>query len=160
VFLARATPIQNRLSSAVPLDDSGRERARWVWHKWQPIYRPNSSTFECTRLDPAPAVRGFCAGYELGRWRNDHFAAHLMNWLPDFALKHSEVEAIGAHNAVEVVARAARSIYKSEKYQKRGELGEIMLHAIVRQTFSTVPGATFIPGGTLRPGTGVGARGA
>jgi len=83
-----------------------------------------------------------------------------MNWLPDFALKHSEVEAIGAHNAVEVVARAARSIYKSEKYQKRGELGEIMLHAIVRQTFSTVPGATFIPGGTLRPGTGVGARGA
>ena len=54
----------------------------------------------CTRLDPAPAVRGFCAGYELGRWRNDHFAAHLMTWLPDFALKHSEVEAIGAHNAV------------------------------------------------------------
>lgn len=62
-----------------------------------------------------------------------------MKWLPEFALKHSEVEAIGGHNAVEVVARAARSVYKSPRYENRGELGEILLHAVVRQVFDTEP---------------------
>ncbi|MDP8567813.1 HamA C-terminal domain-containing protein [Methylophilus aquaticus] len=34
---------------------------------------------------------------------------------------------------------AAKSVYTSEKYQKRGELGEILLHAIIRQEFETEP---------------------
>lgn len=62
-----------------------------------------------------------------------------MRWLPEFALKHSELEGIGSHNVVEIVARAARSVYKSSKYANRGELGEILLHAIVRQVFETIP---------------------
>lgn len=94
------------------------------------------------RLAPAPAVVGLCAGYERGKWRTDQLAANLMNWLPEFALRHSERKSLGDHNAVELVARAARSIYKSAKYQNRGELGEILLHAAVRQIFDTVPAIT------------------
>jgi hypothetical protein len=80
-----------------------------------------------------------CAGYEGGRWRAEQLAGNLMYWLPEFALKHSERAAIGDHNMVELLARAARSTYKSPKYQKRGELGELLLHAVVREVFDTIP---------------------
>ncbi len=62
-----------------------------------------------------------------------------MKWLPEFALKQSEVEGLGAHNAIELVAQAAKSIYASEKYQKRGEFGELLLHVALRQCFKTLP---------------------
>ena len=91
------------------------------------------------RATPAPGVTALCAGYENGKWRAEQLAAHLMTWLPEFALKHSEFEAIGGHNAAVMLARAARSVYKSKKYEGRGELGELILHAVVRQVFDTVP---------------------
>lgn len=86
-----------------------------------------------------PSLIGLCAGYESGEWRADQCARHLIEWLPEFALTVSEREAVGAHNAVRVVAKAATAVYTSEKYQRRGELGELMLHAAIRQVFQTIP---------------------
>ena len=62
-----------------------------------------------------------------------------MKWLPEFALKHSEVAGLGADNAVELVARAAKSVYATDKFQTRGEFGELLLHAALRQCFKTLP---------------------
>jgi hypothetical protein len=62
-----------------------------------------------------------------------------MKWLPEFALKHSEVEGLGASNALELIAKAAKSVYASEKYQNRGEFGELLLHVALRQCFKTLP---------------------
>lgn len=80
-----------------------------------------------------------CAGYELKAWRGSHLASHLIEWLPEFALKDSERAGLGAHNAVALLQRAARSIYTSEKYKNRGEFGELLLHVVMRQEFGTVP---------------------
>lgn len=66
-------------------------------------------------------------------------ADHLIEWLPEFALKHSERERFGSHNGVALLREAARSIYTSDKYQNRGELGEILLHIAMRQVFKTAP---------------------
>ena len=90
-------------------------------------------------VDIAPGLTGVCAGYESGEWRADHCARHLTEWLPEFALTQSERDAVGPHNAVSVVARAAQAVYTSEKYQRRGEIGELLLHVVVRQVFETVP---------------------
>ena len=90
-------------------------------------------------LDLTPGLTGLCAGYESGRWRSEQLADHLMEWLPEFALTHSERESIGAHNALSMSIRAARTIYTSEKYQKRGEIGELLLHVAMCQVFGTVP---------------------
>lgn len=87
----------------------------------------------------APGLTGVCAGYEAGEWRADHCARHLTEWLPEFALTQSERDAVGPHNAVSVVARAAEAVYTSEKYQRRGEIGELLLHVVLRQVFGTVP---------------------
>jgi uncharacterized protein DUF1837 len=83
-----------------------------------------------------------CAGYELKEWRSKQLAGHLIKYLPEFALSYSELKKIAAHNAAEMVAHAAKSVYMSEKYQKRGEIGELLLHVICSEVFKTYPAIT------------------
>ena len=44
----------------------------------------------------------------------------MIEWLPDFVLRDSEREALRSDNAVQLIANAARAVYTSAKYQKRG----------------------------------------
>jgi len=85
-----------------------------------------------------------CAGFERGEWRNDQLADHIMEWLPEFALNHSELNEIGHHNAVRMIKKAARIVYKTEKYGLRGEFGEILLHIAIRQVYGTIPAVSKI----------------
>jgi hypothetical protein len=89
-----------------------------------------------------PPLTTLCAGYELGEWRSTHLAKHVLRWLPEFALKYSEWRGLDASDAVDLIGKAAQSIYNSDKYQNRGEFGEIFLHAIVRQCEGSIPAIT------------------
>ncbi len=91
------------------------------------------------RLDLDPSLAAFCAGYEQNEWRSKQLASHLLDWLPEFALKNSEWQGLQAHNARKLLSKAAQSIYTSPKYKSRGEFGEILLHIILRQYCKSVP---------------------
>ncbi|EXE12703.1 hypothetical protein J559_3000 [Acinetobacter sp. 983759] len=91
------------------------------------------------KTDLDPNLLAVCAGYELGEWRETQFANHVMQWLPEFALNYQEVRSMSAHNAVALLQKAARSIYQTDKFQSRGEFGELILHIILRQCFKTTP---------------------
>lgn len=91
------------------------------------------------RLLPDPAVLGACAGFEQGQWRLEQLADHLMEWLPEFALTESEWRTVSHSNAVSLLRRAAQAVYKSKKFENRGEFGELLLHALVRQEFDSTP---------------------
>lgn len=80
-----------------------------------------------------------CAGFEMGRWRATQLATHLMEWLPEYALTSEELDLITHANAYNSLREAAVRVYTSEKYSKRGEVGEIALHAICRHFFQTTP---------------------
>src|ERR1035437_1518835 len=41
-------------------------------------------------LDLTPTITGLCAGYEGGEWRAKALADHMMEWLPEFALRGSQ----------------------------------------------------------------------
>lgn len=86
-----------------------------------------------------PWLVAMCAGYENGEWRDAQLVEHVMEWLPEFALKYSEWQSLGAFNAVKLIRKAAKAIYKTEKYKNRGEFGELFLHIILRQVFGTLP---------------------
>ena len=94
------------------------------------------------QLEAKPGLTAVCAGYELKEWRNKQLAGHLIKYLPEFSLPYSERQRIGAHNAAEMMAQAARSVYMSEKYKKRGEIGELLLHVICSEVFQTYPAIT------------------
>ncbi len=79
-----------------------------------------------------------CAGFELGSWRCKPFAFHLAEWLPDYALPEEELR-VNHGNILQKMNQAAIRVYTSEKYRKRGEAGEIALHAVCRDFFGTIP---------------------
>jgi hypothetical protein len=90
-------------------------------------------------VDLLPHLLGLCANFENGSWRTDGLAAHALKWLPEFALKYEEWANLSHDNAVELIVKAARKIYQTEKFQSRGEFGELFLHIAVRQRFKTIP---------------------
>lgn len=90
-------------------------------------------------LKPEPGLVGLCAGYQLGKWRKEQLAGHICEWLPEFALTYSERRAIQDSNAAALIKKAAKAVYDTDKYRKRGEFGEILLHIILRQIFGTLP---------------------
>jgi hypothetical protein len=85
-----------------------------------------------------------CAGFERGEWRNEQLADHVMEWLPEFALNHSELSEIGHQNAVRMTKKAAKIVYQTGKYGSRGEFGEILLHIAIRQIYQTIPAVSKI----------------
>jgi hypothetical protein len=67
-----------------------------------------------------------------------------MRALPEFSLRHSELEGVNAENAVKYIGEAALSMYQTEKFSKRGEFGELLLHVILRDIFNTIPAVSKI----------------
>lgn len=80
-----------------------------------------------------------CSDYESGKWRAEDFAEYLIEWLPEFALKFSEYENFNGVTGVKLLKKAARSIYTTLKSENRGEFGEILLHALIRENFNSKP---------------------
>lgn len=90
-------------------------------------------------VDVTPILLGLCAGYEDGGWRAEALAKCLLSWVIDWALPHSEREALSSHNAFAALERALNRVYKSEKPASRGEVGELLLHIAIRSNYSTEP---------------------
>ncbi|MBA5800730.1 MULTISPECIES: HamA C-terminal domain-containing protein [Rhizobium] len=80
----------------------------------------------------------FCAGFELSAWRCEALAENLIAWISDYALKEDELDVNHANSYVKLKQAAVR-VYTSDNYQRRGEVGEILLHAICRDFFGTIP---------------------
>lgn len=85
-----------------------------------------------------PHSRIYCAGFEFGQWRAKSMAAHLIEWLPDYALAEDELR-FHHGNAYVKLQQAAVRVYTSVNFERRGEVGEIALHAVCREYFGTVP---------------------
>ena len=86
-----------------------------------------------------PGLTTAIGDYENGEWRHDEFAEYIVEWLPEFALKYSEVKDIGSATAVRLLKKAARTVYDTDKYDRRGEFGEVLLHALMREVFDSQP---------------------
>lgn len=84
-------------------------------------------------------VSGLCVGYENGEWRYEAFADYVMDWLPEFCLNSKERTDLNHATARRSFKKAAGLIYQTEKYGKRGEFGEIFLHAAIRSVFDSLP---------------------
>lgn len=93
----------------------------------------------CQKLSLLPTLRGVCAGYESGQWRAAQLSRYLMEWLPEFCLSYSERQSISDTNMVSQLRQAAQTVYDTDKYDRRGEFGELILHALLRETMSTEP---------------------
>lgn len=76
-----------------------------------------------------------CPNYDQQRWRAEELAAHLCRWLPEWALRYGERP--DTATMMEMARRAALKVYAADSYESRGELGELLLHAVIRHEFET-----------------------
>src|SRR5262249_32608915 len=90
-------------------------------------------------LSKDPSITGLCVGYERSKWRASQFADHVMDWLPEFVLNYSELRRVQSGNMTQLMREAAQRVYKSKKFQNRGEFGELFLHIAIRQVFKSLP---------------------
>lgn len=79
-----------------------------------------------------------CPDFELGSWRYKRLAEHLFDWLPDVALRPKERIAL-LYEPNKTLATSCRRLFDTTDPSKRGEVGEILLHAACRQEFGTAP---------------------
>ncbi|NCL75775.1 Hachiman antiphage defense system protein HamA [Rhodococcus sp. YH1] len=92
------------------------------------------------QLELSPPLTVLCPGYELGEWRaqalvDDLFSRHLTS----FALNYTEWNSIDGETAAQALRNAAKSVYASDKYKRRGEFGELILHAAAKDFFDAHP---------------------
>ena len=72
--------------------------------------------------------------YEARVWRAEALAEHLVDWVPDFALRRDEVR-LPRGRMMDAARRAMKITFGNGK--DRGVPGEILLHAVCRQFFDS-----------------------
>jgi hypothetical protein len=86
-----------------------------------------------------PSFLALCAGYESGVWRVQGLADHLMDYLIEFALTRDEWPGVNTATTYRSLRNAARSVYMTDKTSRRGEVGELILHAVLREHYGSEP---------------------
>lgn len=90
--------------------------------------------------DGNESLRLYIVGYESGTWRLEQWVKHTFrDHLLTFGLSYSEIQDFGTGNAANKMANAAKQVYSTDKYQRRGEFGELFLHGILIDFFNAEP---------------------
>jgi hypothetical protein len=93
-----------------------------------------------SRPVPEPALTSVCPGYEMSVWRDEALARDTFDrHLASFALPYEDMSAMSHETAAQLLRRAAKAVYATEKYANRGEFGELFLHAVCRDIFGSQP---------------------
>lgn len=79
----------------------------------------------------------FCAGFEDGAWRSSDLSGDLISWAADWILPAQELEGYNHATGTALLGKALSRVYKTIDYEKRGEIGELLLHIILRTFYGS-----------------------
>ena len=83
---------------------------------------------------------GIVVDFENGDWNYLKFKTWIHRHIPKFALTKSELASITPDTMIELTTRAAKLIHdRDKKLDKKGEIGEIILHGLLEDIFGTEP---------------------
>lgn len=84
---------------------------------------------------------GVYVNYESGEWNYRQFVVWLRRHIPEYALTPSEIKELGNPlRSAELLMNSAKLIHdRDSSTEKKGELGEIILHGLIRDIYSTSP---------------------
>ena len=89
-------------------------------------------------LSLEPSLTAVCAGYEGGQRRRQLMPRrHLLNWVPDFALRYSERTGFPTGTCMEIIRRARPPAFGTKLAGQGGVPGEILLYIVCRQVFGS-----------------------
>jgi hypothetical protein len=127
--------------------------AQWLEVRLLDAFKSNSASAKPYRSKPDPflvsfhvyhepdftkGLSGYDVQFELHEWRSQAFAEHLIDWLPELALKPSELVTFQHHNLRQLMALAVAKI-PSGPDEKSRLIAEIILHSILRNDLNSEP---------------------
>lgn len=101
--------------------------------------RPFNSELVLEERISESTLRGYHVGFEQNIFRLQPLVDIIRNVIPEFALGYYNGQNVPLTDLVERLKEAATTVYTTDKYQKRGEFGELILHLLLRDFCGTVP---------------------
>lgn len=83
--------------------------------------------------------RVYNIGFDENKFRLQPLVDIIRNVIPEFSLGYHCGENVPLTEIVEKLKEAAETVYLTEKYQTRGEFGELILHLLLRDFHNTIP---------------------
>lgn len=126
----------------MPVTEAGRGATRAVQTRRGRSLTPRPKGFFKAHVHDMSRSTSFialCADYESSAWRVEGLADHLMDYLIEFALTRDEWPNVNTATAFRALRQAARSVYTTKKSATRGEIGELLLHAVMREHYGSEP---------------------
>jgi len=103
------------------------------------VPRPFKSQLVLEERIAEATFRAFHVGFDQNKFRLQPLVDIIRKVIPEFALGYHAGTEIPLTDLVERLKEAAETVYLTEKYQTRGEFGELILHLLLRDFFDSIP---------------------
>lgn len=104
---------------------------------WLP--RPFNSELIIEEKICEATFRAYNVGFDQNKFRMQPLADIICDVIPEFAFGYHAGQSVPLPQLRRRIKEAAMSIYTSDKYQKRGEFGELILHLLLRDFIGSIP---------------------
>ena len=84
-------------------------------------------------------LKAYHVGYEQNKFRLYPLVEVISRVIPEFAFGYHESVYIDQTEIVDKLREAAKTVYTTDKYGRRGEFGELILHLLLRDFHNTIP---------------------
>lgn len=101
--------------------------------------RPFKSELIIDEYISESTIKAYHIGFDRNKFRLDPLVDVIRNVIPEFSLGYHCGQSIPLTEIVERLKEAAETVYLTEKYQTRGEFGELILHLLLRDFHNTIP---------------------
>jgi len=101
--------------------------------------RPFNSDLIITESIRTATLNAYHVGFDENKFRLQPLVDVIRRVIPEFSLGYHIGENLPINEIVERLKEAAETVYLTEKYQTRGEFGELILHLLLRDFHKTIP---------------------
>ena len=101
--------------------------------------RPFRSELILEELISEATLRAYHVGFDQNAFRLQPLVDLIVEVIPEYALGLHEGEGIPLTAMVSRLREAASTVHQTDKYERRGEFGELVLHLLLRDFCNTIP---------------------
>lgn len=101
--------------------------------------RPFNSDLVLDERINSSSLRAYHVGFDQNKFRLLPLVETIRSVIPEYALGYHQGNNIPLTEIVDRLQDAAKTVYTTDKYKRRGEFGELILHLLLRDFCNSIP---------------------
>lgn len=101
--------------------------------------RPFNSDLVLDERISDSTLRAYHVGFDQNKFRLLQLVETIRSVIPEYALGYHQGSNIPLTEIVDRLQDAAKTVYTTDKYKRRGEFGELILHLLLRDFCNSIP---------------------